>query len=65
MSTSANHSESIKHFFEALLSFETDELEVLLDWYVSYEHDSFKEQIGAIKAIIKVRNTLVGRVLDS
>lgn len=65
MSNSLNHSECVRHFFNALLSFETDELEVLLDWYVSYEKDSFKDQIKVIKAILNVRKTLVGKALNS
>lgn len=64
MSNSTNHSECVRHFFSALLNFETDELEVLYDWYTSYQEETFKDQIEAIKAVLRVRNTLVGKTLS-
>lgn len=50
-------------FIKTIQTFKTDELEVLLDWYVLCGMDMFKDQIIAIKCELELRKTSLGKEL--
>jgi hypothetical protein len=48
---------------KAIIAFSTPDLEVLLDWYLLYGEDAFKNEIEAIQIELRFRQTLLGKEL--